>query len=515
MSNGTGYSNAEVKAGVFLTICLAMFVAMLFIYGKVARVWRGRQEISVVFTSVTSLRPDAPVRYNGVEVGRVKETSILHLNDAGIARLPPFAVKDLENLPLTEHEQKVLRNPALTPPNDFQDEVARKLQQRTMILLKLEVMQEGDVGRYRVDDEVHISTTLMGDTFVEIASGSGEALNPKDPRLMLGRSGDFFSNLAKSVEQVKEILASVSDLVGPDERDSVRKALRRFDSITDRIEKIVTLADTRLPTTWNKVDDLADNAKSNITRIGDTVTGIQPQITRTLATADEAVKDVQGRVGTLADEAKATVVEVRGQLKPIFGDVQHITSKTKDDLPALIKNAKDLAVRLQESAGKLDTVLVTGNRLLNESYPDLRRLVLAFRLGAENFEEATNLLKRKPWLIYNPAKESETYTNAQKMARDLEVATKRFAELSSELQAIQRNLQQAPPADGAVSPATKDQMERINFIIQELNVLSDMLKFAGDVTRKEVLAPIERKKTGFIPVVEEFDPTLGRKKSDK
>ena len=108
MSNGTGYSNAEVKAGVFLTICLAMFVAMLFIYGKVARVWRGRQEISVVFTSVTSLRPDAPVRYNGVEVGRVKETSILHLNDANISRLPPLTVKDLEHLPPTVESLRTL-----------------------------------------------------------------------------------------------------------------------------------------------------------------------------------------------------------------------------------------------------------------------------------------------------------------------------------------------------------------------------------------------------------------------
>lgn len=506
MANGTGYSNAEVKAGVFLTVCLAVFVAMLFVYGKMARVWRGRQEISVVFTSVTSLRPDAPVRYNGVEVGRVKTIEILHLDDKNISRLPALSIRDLDNLPLTDREQKVLRNPAETAPENFQAEAVRKLLQRTMILLKLEVLQEGDAKRYRTDDEVHIATTLMGDTSVEISSGSGDPLDPKAGRLMLGRSGDFFTNLAKSVEQVKEILGSVSDVVGPQERESVRKALRRFDTITERIEKIVTLADSRLPVTWNKVDDLADNAKQNFNRIGDTVTGIQPQITKTLTTADEAVKDVQGRVGSLADEAKAAVVEVKGQLKPILADVQQITTKSKDDLPVMIKNAKDLAVRLQESAGKLDGVLATGNRLLSESYPDLRRLILAFRLGAENFEEATNLLKRKPWLIYNVGKESETYNSAQKLARDLEVSTKRFAELSTELQAIQRNLDKAP---------SKEQLDRIAFIIQELNILGDMLKFAGDVTRKEVLPALERKKGGFIPVLEEFDPTLGRKRGER
>ena len=82
MANESGYSNAEVKAGVFMAICLALFVAMLFIYGRVSRIMRGRQEIPVIFTSVTSLRPDAPVRYNGVEVGRVREITILPLDEA-------------------------------------------------------------------------------------------------------------------------------------------------------------------------------------------------------------------------------------------------------------------------------------------------------------------------------------------------------------------------------------------------------------------------------------------------
>src|SRR6185369_12014489 len=327
VAGSTVYSNAEVKAGVFLTICLALFVAMLFIYGKVARVWRGREEIDVVFTSVTSLRPDAPVRYNGVEVGRVKDIRILHLDDPNIHRLPPFKSGDLDNLPLTEKEQKLLRSPQLTPPEQFQEAVVEKLKNRTMIELKLEVLQEGDKNRYHDDDTVNISTTLMGDTSVEITSGSGAPFDAKQKRLMLGHSGDFFSNLAKSVEQVKEILGSVSDVVGQDERESVRKALRRFDSITERIEKIVKLADDRLPITWNKVDDLTDSAKTNLDKIGNTVAEIQPDVKKTLTTADDAVKDLEKRIGTLADTAKDAVVEIKGDVKPIFADLQHITSK--------------------------------------------------------------------------------------------------------------------------------------------------------------------------------------------
>ena len=127
-------------------------------------------------------------------------------------------------------------------------------------------------------------------------------------------------------------------------------------------------------------------------------------------------------------------------------------------------------------------------------------------MGAENFEEATNLLKRKPWLIYNAAREDAAMNSAQKTTRDLEVATRRFAELSTELQAIRRNM------DGASS---KERLERVDFLIQELNILSDTLKFAGDETRKQVLPQFERKKGGYIPVMEEFDPTLGRKRGNQ
>ena len=45
-------------------------------------------------------------------------------------------------------------------------------------------------------------------------------------------------------------------------------------------------------------------------KIGDTVSGVKPQIDKTLTTANETVKDVGDRVGKLADEAKDAVVEI-------------------------------------------------------------------------------------------------------------------------------------------------------------------------------------------------------------
>ena len=509
MAKGSGYSSSEVKAGIFLTFCLALFVAMLFVYGKAARIWRGRQELTVVFTSVTSLRPDAPVRFNGVEVGRVKTIDPLNLDADTLGRLPRISYRDLDDLPLREEEKTKLKKLAVIPPQAKPEEIARieaafdrevreHLAERTMIKLVLEVLnpreKDAALRRYRVDDQVRISTTLLGDTSVEISSGSrNEYLDPAQPLLILGHSGDFFSNLGKSIEQVKEILANVNDVVGSQERESVRQALRRFDTITDKIESIVKEANKRLPVTWDKVDLLADSAKKDLDAIGETVTGLQPQISKTLTTADEAVKDLQKKLGDLSEEARQAVVDIKGQVKPILEDVQYITGHSKEDFPQLVKNAKDLAARLKLSADKLDVVLSTGDRLLQESYPDMRRLILSLRMGAENFQEATDKIKRKPWLVINkPEKESE-FDKAQDTARRLEIATKRFLELNTELQAVRRGMPAAP---------NKTQLEKLDFLIQELNILSDVLKDSGDLAKKMVLPDFVRKKGAFVAAPE-------------
>ncbi len=493
MAGKSGYAHSEVKAGCFLTLCIGLFIALLFLYGDWARSMRGRQQISVVFSSVTSLRPDAPVRLNGVEVGRVKDIRIVHLDENEIKKLPPLKITDLDKLPLTDKERRDLR---MLSPDELSAEIGKKIVNKTMINLVLEVISEHDNDRFRADDDISIRATLMGDTTVEIASGSGKPL--LEAQTILGRSGDFYTNLARSVEQVKDILSSVSDVVGKEEQESLRKALRRFDTITERLDKIVKIADERLPKTWDRVDKLADGAESNFNRIGSAVEGVKPHVDKTLDAMTAAVEDLQKRVGNLADEARSSVTEIKTDVKPVFQDLQYIMNKTKDDIPAMVKNAKDLTAHFQTSAGKIDAVLASADRMLQESYPDVRRLVLALRLGAENFEEGTNILKRKPWLIYNPAKEDPTVINAQKNARDLEVATKRFNELSVELQAVRRNMDRTP----------KEKLDRIDYIIQELNVLSETLKYAGDATRKVVLPIFERKKGGFVPVMDEIDPAL-------
>src|SRR3990172_9242826 len=101
-------TTVEVKAGLFLTFCIGLFVAMLFVYGKLSRSWRGRQELRVLFTQVTNLRTDAQVLYNGLDVGKVKAVHIRRVGRELLDSLPVLTAADLENLPLAEEERTEL-----------------------------------------------------------------------------------------------------------------------------------------------------------------------------------------------------------------------------------------------------------------------------------------------------------------------------------------------------------------------------------------------------------------------
>ncbi|MCX7806850.1 MAG: MCE family protein, partial [Planctomycetota bacterium] len=137
---GTRYTRAEAIVGAMIAFCGGLFLLMLLLYGNISRFWRGRKEITVVFTQVTALRPDSPVRLNGVEVGRVKTIQILRLSPSDIARLrPAVKLENLRALPLTSEEIQQIR---ALPEERRLDEAMRRIENRTMIGLTLAVLEE-------------------------------------------------------------------------------------------------------------------------------------------------------------------------------------------------------------------------------------------------------------------------------------------------------------------------------------------------------------------------------------
>ncbi len=75
----------ELKVGLFVILGLALMGAAVFIIGDTRRLWESKVGYRAAFRDVAGLKPGAPVRMGGLDIGSV--TSVGHEGDPGDARI--------------------------------------------------------------------------------------------------------------------------------------------------------------------------------------------------------------------------------------------------------------------------------------------------------------------------------------------------------------------------------------------------------------------------------------------
>ncbi|MGD0094150.1 MAG: MlaD family protein, partial [Planctomycetota bacterium] len=400
---------------------------------RVGPLWREHQEILVVFDNAGALRLDAPVRYNGVEVGRVKGMRILHLDDETIACLPELNKRQLDDLPLRpEALKRELRG---VSDEDFPARCRAALQGRTMIQLCLDVLQEGDVKRYRLDDQVRIVTAVLGDTAVELISGSGSVNVPGSKGMLLGTSGDFFSNLAKSMGEVKEILSSVTDVVGAPERKSFVRAQARLSPIATRLDHLASTASGRTEGTFKRLDSLKERVKLTLDEASVFPDKVRPQAENTATRLKDSLSVIQDRLGGAQTEFQAASNEFTTGFKPIREDVAGVVKKSGpefDDMRERLRQLYDVPGNL---ALKIEGSRTTAGWLYAQSQPDWERTLEAGKNSLFNLSCANQAaLENKDLMLSGRDAGEYEYNTALDIYRRLTFATRRFRESAAELQ---------------------------------------------------------------------------------
>jgi len=437
-------SNAEIKAGIFLTLCLALFVSMLFVLGNFGRAWRGRQEINVVFTQVSALRPDAPVRYNGMNIGHVENVKIVRVDDALLARFPILTHRDLPNLPLSDQEQEVLR--ALR--EDKIDEAARNaIRGRTMVVLVLDLLREGDTQRFRMDDDYRINGSIMGDSAVDIRTGRGQIVPPVYDRLFLGISGDMYTDLGKSISQVKDILASMAEIVGgADTRQAIRGQVNDFDAFTARLEREAGDMQEKLPALWTGIDKQMDGAKVTMNDVEAKVAKMQPKLIDALQSAQKAVTETREGFAKSFDEIHDKVKRTRKEAAESTSELALTTAEYRTKLPDQLQKTREWTERVLPLGDKIDGFFTRAEAQLDKGLESTRAMLGGYTEQATNFEELTFRLKKWPSTFANKPTEQEAANQHAFWKREL--ARRQFQELRSELDALRQMLAGESPDKG-------------------------------------------------------------------
>lgn len=495
------YSHVEVKAGVFLAFCLALFVGMLLIYGKIPRLWGERGQIRAAFASVASLKPDAAVLYNGVEVGRVKSMKIVHLDRATTAQLAPMTKRDLDFLPVAEPLRKKLR---LVPDYEFDAKVREALVDRTMIVLMLEVLSEGHFRRYRVDDTVRISATILGEAGLEIISGSGRPVEPGEDLFLVGHSGDFFANLARSMEQVKDVLGTVTDVVGAEERVSFKRAAGRLTPILDGIGRIGQVAGKRADATSRRFDHFDESSMKGMDAFNKLFGSLQPDSARLGGRFDAAREDVAKRVAEVVAELDKAEAEVKERAKTIIADAAWVQQESMPHVLEMQEHLRVLSLRADGLSTHLDNIYYRGGRVLERSQPEFARMAAAFKTGIKNLTgpELKYIREKIGEIIGKRDRGEHEYYTALETWRSLERSARGPREAVSELQDLRTFVHNPPTADRTVTRGELDALVlRLLALQGALDLLRDkaaeaMLPPFTGTANATGLGPYKRKRGG-------------------
>jgi phospholipid/cholesterol/gamma-HCH transport system substrate-binding protein len=170
--------NATV--GIFVLAGIFLGGLVIFLIGDERRLFAPEKTFKSSFADVSGLKPGAPVRMGGIDIG--------HVTDVG------YDVKS---------------------PKD------------TTIYVKFEVVTS-ESGRIRKDSKVRISTKgLLGDKVIEVTRGSETAESmPPNSYIESEVAPDMFSNVSDVAEQAKQVMGNLNRATEPLGNEQLHKDIR-------------------------------------------------------------------------------------------------------------------------------------------------------------------------------------------------------------------------------------------------------------------------------------------------
>ncbi len=478
------YSYIEITLGLFVAFCLALFIGMAITYGHISFLWQPHQQLVVVFADASGLHAEAPVRFNGMEVGRVNQLKVLRLDKETLPSLPVLTKHDLDNLPL---HGEIKRNLRAVADADFDAACRAELENCTMIEVFADVLRTGDLTTYRQDDQVRIVSTVFGDSALELISGNGPCA--KGPsHFLLGTSGDFFSNLAKSMGNAKDILASASTMIGANEQHSFTTATHRAGTITQHVQAISRLFEERAPETLKRVDTFKTATKNLQGNAGHVSDELMPALRAAQAELKSRSEALQNDLVAVREAASRASLDLKESLSSLRADWSHLADEVQPPLAKAREHMQALYAYVSEISSKATSFRSTGELVLGQNQSDLQRFLKAASnsiLGLQQVNLVGN--ENKDLMISNKDVGEHGYNTLLSTYRHMDEAVLHFHVINAQLEEMTPMLAQWD--------ATGASVKETDSLRAQINLTRRGIELGRDIAEEKLLPVFERKKS--------------------
>jgi len=317
-----------------IVVAVTLLLVMVFSIGDFESMFKATTEYRVAFEDIRGLKLNDPVLYAGVEIGRVVGVKV----DSG------------------EREE------------------------RPQVTIKLEIDSDYQLRR---DANVRIGKTFTGKTSVKIKPGHGERLPAG--QVIAGENVPELSDLTAIsrpiVEKVDATLQKINEVLGEEERASIRKFITSLDHFSETLKMV------------------GDNVAGLTHEDG----GVQSAIASIKSAADKLKQMLEGSQADI-DRLLVNLREASDELKSGLG----VAKKSIGSADEAFKNAS-------ATIGKLSDVIDVNAKDLQLSVANVRDATASFRAWADD-------VKRHPWKVVRKSKTDEPRRTIDVAAHDLDKA---------------------------------------------------------------------------------------------
>ncbi|WP_394842476.1 MlaD family protein [Pendulispora brunnea] len=309
----------SIKVGIFVLAALVLGGIAVFLIGENRRLWDPKVTYNAAFHDVAGLKPGAPVRMGGVDIGTVE--SVGHNHD-------PRDVRIYVRLNVVKHESERVR----------EDTVAR-------------VANKG----------------LLGDKMIELSSdGKGAALapghdlkteEPLDINKYIVKLEDIANKAGKAIENVETGTRVLSD---PQFSDDLKVSVHSLREVLEGIAKNDSAVHRALmdPHEGQKFDRMLSNLEAASADFHDVTTHLRegPGVAHALVYDGELSKSASGSMAEVHKDLEAIRTGNGLAHALIYGDTnsQHLMGNVN----AMSDDMRDIVHGLKQGKGTLGALLV-------------------------------------------------------------------------------------------------------------------------------------------------------------
>jgi phospholipid/cholesterol/gamma-HCH transport system substrate-binding protein len=283
------------RLGIFIFIGTVLLVFSIFLLGNKEKLFTGTTEIKAYFDQIEGLKPGAPVRLSGYDIGSVSSIALVNGKSGNVE-----------------------------------------------VIMRI----DNDLKHFiRLDSQAAVETEgLVGKKIITITPGSGgmaeieeggvvKSKNPLNISAIMEQTESTISYLKDLTKNLSEVIGKVNQgegTIGKLVNDE--QLYKNAVSITRNADKSLTAVTDKLNSLSNIIVDMTGNIKSIITNVDDAITDVRSVVSK--------INNGEGTIGALVSDKKIadSVKTIISNLAKTSDYARIATSSLADNMEALKHN---------------------------------------------------------------------------------------------------------------------------------------------------------------------------------